>query len=395
MARFLVRRSAALAIAGVATLLASHSRLAGQEGFRFRSGVELVNVTATVTDRSGRFVSGLTQADFTVYEDDRPVDVTHFSAERVPVSLGIVLDTSGSMAGDKIVNARAAIERFLDQLLNPDDEVFLYGFANDVELIQDWTTNREAAERQPAARASGRRHRDVRRGGRGRTDSSRRTQPQKGGDPHLRRQRHQQPRRYTRTSDRSCARPKCWSTPLASTARESRRSECGHRRSRRRRFRFPFPGRGRPRMPWPLLPQFPPTMAGRSGGTAQRRGLREITDESGGRTEVVRERRDLDRATASIADELSKQVLPRLLERRAIATAAGTPSAWSSATDRCASGRAAGTSRRHEPRAERQAELRAICRLPSSGYQLANLIDNACGIRITPEGHGTGKDCAV
>ena len=75
--------------------------------------VELVNVTATVTDRSGHFVAGLTQADFTVYEDDRPVDVAHFSAERVPVSLGIVLDTSGSMAGDKIVNARAAIERFL------------------------------------------------------------------------------------------------------------------------------------------------------------------------------------------------------------------------------------------------------------------------------------------
>ena len=60
------------------------------------------------------------------------------------MSLGIVLDTSGSMAGDKIVNARSAIERFLDQLLNPEDEVFLYGFANDVRRIQDWTTNREA-----------------------------------------------------------------------------------------------------------------------------------------------------------------------------------------------------------------------------------------------------------
>ena len=42
-------------------------------------------------------------------------------------------------------NALAAIERFLDRLLNPDDEVFLYGFSSDVELIQDWTTNRAAA----------------------------------------------------------------------------------------------------------------------------------------------------------------------------------------------------------------------------------------------------------
>ena len=134
------------------------SRLNGQEEFRFRSGVELINVTATVTDRSGRFVPGLRQTDFAVYEDDRQVDITHFSAERVPVSLGIVLDTSGSMAGDKIVNARAAIERFLDQLLNPDDEVFLYGFASEVELLQDWTTNREAVSAacgacgRPAAR---------------------------------------------------------------------------------------------------------------------------------------------------------------------------------------------------------------------------------------------------
>ncbi len=52
----------------------------------------------TVTDRSGRFVPDLTQTDFVVYEDDQPVEITHCSAERVPVSIGIVLDTSGSMA---------------------------------------------------------------------------------------------------------------------------------------------------------------------------------------------------------------------------------------------------------------------------------------------------------
>src|SRR5919204_832968 len=64
-----------------------------QDSFRFRSGVELVNVTATVTDSSGRFVPGLRKEDFTVYEDGEIQTVSHFSNERVPVSLGIALDT--------------------------------------------------------------------------------------------------------------------------------------------------------------------------------------------------------------------------------------------------------------------------------------------------------------
>src|SRR5260221_7472883 len=89
-------------------------RVNGQDNpFRFKSGVELINVTATVSDSSGRFVSGLGQEDFVVYEDDVLQTVTHFSAERVPVSLGIALDTSGSMAGEKIREAQSALDRFL------------------------------------------------------------------------------------------------------------------------------------------------------------------------------------------------------------------------------------------------------------------------------------------
>ncbi len=88
-----------------------------QEGFRFRSGVDLVNVTATVTDDDGRFVSGLRREDFTVYEDGKLQDVSHFSNDRVPVSLGLLLDTSGSMSAredgggairDRSIDLRAA-----------------------------------------------------------------------------------------------------------------------------------------------------------------------------------------------------------------------------------------------------------------------------------------------
>jgi len=299
-----IRRAAALAIAGAVTLLAPHNRLAGQEDFRFRSGVELVNVTATVTDRSGHFVAGLTQADFTVYEDDRPVDVTHFSAERVPVSLGIVLDTSGSMAGDKIGNARAAIERFLDQLLDPDDEVFLYGFANDVQRIHDWTTNREALS------ASLRRMRAV--GGTAMYDAVVETVPIAQGGRNLK-------KAVILISDGNDTNSRTGMRDVRQVVRETEVLVYavgidgeGQPTIRVRPpgtpIPFPIPGRRRPRMPWPLLPQFPPTTGRtRAADPLNVAALREITDESGGRTEVVRDGRDLDRATGSIADELSKQ----------------------------------------------------------------------------------------
>ena len=58
-----------------------------QGGFRFRAGVDLINVSATVTDASGRFVPGLHQDDFIVYEDGVPQQVTQLQRERVPVSL--------------------------------------------------------------------------------------------------------------------------------------------------------------------------------------------------------------------------------------------------------------------------------------------------------------------
>src|SRR6185295_11589650 len=117
------------------------------QGFRFKSGVELINVTATVSDTSGRFVSGLRQDDFAVYEDDKPVSVTHFSAERVPVSLGIALDTSGSMAGSKIQAAQDALDRFLYELLDKNDEIFLYRFSNVPMLLQGWTRDRQLLSR--------------------------------------------------------------------------------------------------------------------------------------------------------------------------------------------------------------------------------------------------------
>ena len=65
----------------------------------------------------------------------------------MPVSLGIVLDTSGSMEGEKIRAARDALDRLLEELDNPEDEFFLYQFANDSRLLQEWTSDRRAVSR--------------------------------------------------------------------------------------------------------------------------------------------------------------------------------------------------------------------------------------------------------
>ena len=93
-----------------------------QEGFRFKSGVEFVNVTATVTDSNGRFVSGLRQEDFTVYEDGQIQDVSHFSSDRVPVSLGIALDASfARLFGEHHIGRRVTVQLSYGHRLMPVD----------------------------------------------------------------------------------------------------------------------------------------------------------------------------------------------------------------------------------------------------------------------------------
>jgi Ca-activated chloride channel homolog len=113
----------------------------------FRGGVDLVNVTVTVADRNGRFVSGLKQEDFTVLDDGENQEIVNFSAERVPVSLGLVLDVSASMTPEKLSAARIAIKRFAFELLSPNDELFLAQFAHRTTMLQTWTRDRDTLSR--------------------------------------------------------------------------------------------------------------------------------------------------------------------------------------------------------------------------------------------------------
>jgi Ca-activated chloride channel family protein len=302
----LMRFTIALVVASAATVVTVHRPLHAQDGNYFRSGVDLVNIVATVTDRAGRFVSGLTQQDFVVYEDDRAVDVSLFSAGRVPVSLGFVLDTSESMAGKKIAHACGAIERFLDQL-GPDDEVFLYTFAGRIRLVQDWTRDREAV-REGLQRVTAE-------GGTAMYDAVTEAVPmaQSGrnrkkavvvisdGNDTASRADIDDIRQVVRTTE----------VLIYAVGIDGHGEDVDRRRGSRINFPrmpFPIPGPGRPRMPGPVMPQLA-SMTGSAGVTEplNMSALRELTDTSGGRTEIVRRSRDLAPVTTAIADELTKQ----------------------------------------------------------------------------------------
>jgi len=107
-----------------------------------RVDVRLVNVIATVTDARGRYIPDLTAEDFILEEDGNPQQITHFTADHnVPVSVGILLDTSGSM-DRKIRTAVDAVDRFIRRI-HQDDEIFLITFSGHPVLRQDFTGDRE------------------------------------------------------------------------------------------------------------------------------------------------------------------------------------------------------------------------------------------------------------
>ncbi len=266
-------------------------------------------MTTTVTDASGRFVRGLRQEDFHVFEDGHEQPLTHFSAERVPVSLGIALDTSNSMDGEKMEAARDALTRFLFDLLDPEDEVFLYRFSSVPELVEGWTTNRE--------RMQSRLRRLVPDGGTAMYDAISEAIPLAQSGRHRK-------KALLIISDGNDTNSEA---TVAEVKRQIRQSELlvyaigidgrsttttygggqGGTRQPPQTFPFPFPFPGTRRVP-PTAPRSP-TMPRRSGldDRVNADALREITDDSGGRTEIVRTPRDLDPATAGISDELSQR----------------------------------------------------------------------------------------
>ena len=98
-------------------------------------------LTITVTDASGQYVPGLRPEDFQVYEEDLPQPITYFTTgKEEPVSIGFLVDTSGSML-NKIGRARQALQRFF-ATIRSGDEVFLQAFNHRLAMLQDFTDSR-------------------------------------------------------------------------------------------------------------------------------------------------------------------------------------------------------------------------------------------------------------
>ncbi len=300
-------------LAAIAVLVAVAAPTLEAQDDRFRTAIELINVTATVSDRDGHFVPNLRKEDFSVYENDRPQEIAFFSSERMPVSLGIVLDASGSMTPEKMTAARSAIERFIFELLDPEDELFFVEFANAPRLAQAWTTDRKAISRAVAnvVPAGGTAIYDavaaalpVAASGRHRKKAL--LLISDGNDTNSRRSMEDVQRLIRESEvlvyalgvdgpDRNAPRVLRPRTPFPPP---------------RFQIRMPFPGRGGGgRLP----PRVPPPIGG-GGGWQVPPGdrvdadtLRSLTDDTGGRAEIVRGFTDLGPATAKLAEELRSQ----------------------------------------------------------------------------------------
>ena len=106
---------------------------------RITLGTDIVNVTISVTDPYGRFVTGLGKDRFEVYDNKVKQEIAHFTDEDAPISLGIVYDVSGSMK-ERISRSLRALRRFFETS-HDDDDFFLIGFNDCARLAQDFTSS--------------------------------------------------------------------------------------------------------------------------------------------------------------------------------------------------------------------------------------------------------------
>ena len=114
---------------------------------QIRVQVSLVNLFATVRDKHKAIVTGLKQDDFQVFEDGQLQEITNFSADsNLPITLGILIDTSGSEYYMLSAEKEAA-SRFLGRVMRKGDLAMVMSFDTDVDLLADFTDDRGRLDR--------------------------------------------------------------------------------------------------------------------------------------------------------------------------------------------------------------------------------------------------------
>ena len=120
---------------------------AGRPAATFRSGVDLVTVSATVRDGKGRLVRNLTATDFEVTDRGQPRAVSEFRADPAPVSLAILFDVSGSMdMADRSTAAKFAAHHLLSWLEDGRDEAGLFAFDSRLQEVAPFTVDTRALQ---------------------------------------------------------------------------------------------------------------------------------------------------------------------------------------------------------------------------------------------------------
>ena len=137
-------RPGLLAAALLAPLLAAQAPSPRPPTPSFGTGIEIINLTVSVTDADGRYVTSLGQPDFAVFEDGIRQELTLYTHEDLPISLTLMLDTSASME-EKLPTAQAAAVRFL-KTLRSQDRAAVMQFSDRATVLQDFTADLPSLE---------------------------------------------------------------------------------------------------------------------------------------------------------------------------------------------------------------------------------------------------------
>ena len=107
----------------------------------YNLSVSLTTVYASVTDKNGNYIRGLTQEDFIIEEDGRPQEISFFTSEATPLKAAVLMDVSSSMLGDRIARSQQAAIDLLEKIIGEQDRAMVLGFDHRLILYQTMTND--------------------------------------------------------------------------------------------------------------------------------------------------------------------------------------------------------------------------------------------------------------